>query len=99
MANPRLIGLWKVSYTAGTNLDLGSHTFLDGTLELWINNWLVLRDHVGDVIVGRYRGKDEKIAIGSKVLFDGHFARIMRSDLSPLEVCDPVLSVSDLNWV
>jgi hypothetical protein len=86
-----------MSYAAGTDPDLGSHTFLDGTLQLWINDWDVLRDHVGDVIVGRYRGKDEKIVIGSKVLFDGHFARIMRPNLSPPEVCNPVLSVCDLN--
>jgi hypothetical protein len=79
--------------------DLGPHSFLDGTLQLWINNRLVLRDHAGDVIEGRYRGKEEMIVIGSKIIFDGHFARIMRSDLSPPEVCGHVLSIPDLNWV
>jgi hypothetical protein len=83
----------------GTDPDLGPYSFLDGTLQLWINDWLVLRDHASDVIEGRYRGKEETIVIGSKIIFDGHFARIMRSDLSPPEVCGLVLSIPDLNWV
>jgi hypothetical protein len=39
------LGVWKVSFAKLKDLDpaLG-YTFMDGDLQLWGNNWMVLRD-------------------------------------------------------
>jgi hypothetical protein len=50
----KLAGWWKVSFASGSDPDLGCHSFLDGDLQLWANNWMILRDHLAKPVIGRY---------------------------------------------
>jgi hypothetical protein len=97
-SSSRLIGSWRVSYATGMDPDHGPHSYMDGSIHLWINGWMVLQDHLDSVIVGCYRGSEEVINIGTKVIFATHFARILCSDLPPSEVRAPVCVPPDLNW-
>jgi hypothetical protein len=81
----------------GTDPDHGPHSFMDGSVHLWINGWMVLRDHLDSIIVGRYHRSEEVMNIGMKVIFTTHFTRILRSGLLPPEVRAPVYAPPDLN--
>jgi hypothetical protein len=86
---PSLVGLWAVSYASGSDPDAGPHSFCDGKVQLWKNNWMVLRDHIDDVVKGRFLLPEESIKVGSRLIFLGHFARILKSQIYDLEVCPP----------
>jgi hypothetical protein len=73
MMSSRLIGSWRVSYAMGTDPDHGPHSYMDGSVHLWINGWMVLRDHLDSIIVGRYRGSEEVINVVTKVIFTTDF--------------------------
>jgi hypothetical protein len=94
-----LAGLWKVSFTTGSDPDLGCHSFLDGDLQLWAKNWMVLRDHLGKVVIGGYLRPDEKIQEGGTIIFPTHFARVMQSLLPINEVRASDHAVNSSNWI
>jgi hypothetical protein len=94
-----LVGHWKVSFPSGPNPDLGPHTFLDGELHLWANDWMALRNHLGKVLVGCYLGINKKIAMGSTILFSSHFTRVLCDILLLPEVRQSVTVSSDPNWL
>jgi hypothetical protein len=48
---------------------------------------MVLRDHVDDVVEGHFLLPEESIKVGSRLIFPGHFARILKSQIYDLEVC------------
>jgi hypothetical protein len=107
--NPSLIGSWAVSFATGSDPEVGPSNLQDGTIQLWKNNWMVLKDQRDVVIEGCYLNQEEKIWIGSTIIFPNHFARILRSVIAPNEVrvipaddfspdtSEPV-SVVDGNW-
>jgi hypothetical protein len=48
------VGSWKVSFYQAMDLNLGGYSFLDGSLQLWDKNWLVLSDHLGSPLIGQH---------------------------------------------
>jgi hypothetical protein len=95
----KLAGLWKVSYATRSDPDLGCHSFLDGDLQLWAKNWMVLRDHLGKVVIGRYLKPEEKIQEGGMIFFPTHFAHVMRSLLPANEVRESAHAINSGNWI
>jgi hypothetical protein len=85
------LGVWKVTFAKLKDLDpaLG-YTFMDGDLQLWGNNWMVLRDQRGKAIEGRYLHPKVAISVGSMFEFPQHLVRIfgVLSDLG--QVRDPL---------
>jgi hypothetical protein len=99
MMPSKLAGLWKVFFAAGSFQDQEGHSFFDGDIQLWANNWMVLRTHLGSVVVGRYLQKDEQILVGKVISFPSHFARVLRVDLLLSEVCPSENSTPNPNWI
>jgi hypothetical protein len=89
-----------VPFASGSDPACGSHTFMDGDLQLWANNWMVLRNHLGSALIGRYLGSAEKIDVGYTIQFPSHFAHVLHSILPPSELRVPDnVSRSDQNWL
>jgi hypothetical protein len=59
--NPSLIGSWGVSFATGSDPEVGPSILQDGTIQLWKNNWMVLKDHRDAAIEGCYLNQEEKI--------------------------------------
>jgi hypothetical protein len=94
-SNPaRLAGSWKVSFAAIKDGDLSSSTFLDGVINLWPNNWLVLMDHGGSAVEGRFLTSNDRITVGSVVDLTLHRARILDCIISS-EVCQSLTPVGN----
>jgi hypothetical protein len=88
MASPD--GQWKIKYTTVKDLELGRVKAYDGSLNLWLsNNWLVLLNAKGSLIIGRYYENGEILSIGSEVVFPCHRAKIHACMISPPEVHQP----------
>jgi hypothetical protein len=86
-----LIGSWRVSFSEGLDRDLGGHSFLDGKLQLWSSNWLVLLDHKGDPIIGRHV-LDSVISVGSSLHIQDHFIRVLSLDATEVRPAELVIS-------
>jgi hypothetical protein len=87
MVSPK--STWKVSFTTGVDPDLGSFSFLDGSLQLWPSGWLVLLDHLGSQIEGRWLNQCERIVEGSTISLPHHSVRALRCNSTPSEVRSP----------
>jgi hypothetical protein len=80
-SNPAcLAGSWKVSFAVHQD----PSTFFDGVLNLWANNWLVIMDHRGSAVEGRFLKSDDSIVVGSVVNLSLHWVWIL--SISPPEV-------------
>jgi hypothetical protein len=73
-SNPaRLAGSWKVSFVVHHD---PSASF-DGVLNLWANNWMVIMDHRGSAVEGRFLQSDDSIVVGFVVNLPLHRVQIL----------------------
>jgi hypothetical protein len=93
-----LAGQWKVVFAKGSDPTCGSISYVDGQIQLWKKNRMVLVDHHGVVVEGRYLGSDAKPAVGNLVFFHLHFAMVIDCDMSSVEVRDPGSSLTNSAW-
>jgi hypothetical protein len=103
-SNPaHLAGSWKVTFAALKDGDWTSSTFLDGVLNLWANNWLVLMDHGGSAVEGQFLTSNDRITVGSVVDLPLHRVRILCCIIlsEVLQSSDPVcnaLALDGFKW-
>jgi hypothetical protein len=70
------VGSWKVSFCQGMDPVLGGYSFLDGSLQLWDKNWLVLSDHLGSPLIGQCF-TENLIQVGSTIMISSYRIRII----------------------
>jgi hypothetical protein len=70
------VGSWKVSFYQAMDLDLGGYSFLDGSLQLWDKNWLVLSDHLGSPLIGQCF-TNNLVQVGSTIMILDYRIRII----------------------